>query len=84
MTPEQVEALIRGGCNVAEMGVQSNGNHYDIAVVSDDFVGLNAVKRQQLLYALVREPIAAGTMHAVNFKTYTLEEWQQAQRMGLA
>jgi acid stress-induced BolA-like protein IbaG/YrbA len=41
------------------------------------FDGLRAVKKQQLIYALLNDEIASGAIHAVNMKFYTPQEWAQ-------
>ncbi|MEM6775044.1 MAG: BolA/IbaG family iron-sulfur metabolism protein [Pseudomonadota bacterium] len=51
------------------------GANYNITVVSDVFTDQRPVKRQQTVYAALREAIAAGTIHAVNIHTYTRDEW---------
>ncbi len=49
--------------------------HYKAVIVSELFVGLNAVKRHQKAYAAVGELM--GQIHALALHTYTLEEWAQ-------
>ena len=59
-------------CNSPDPG--KAGIAQDISVVGDLFEGLNAVKKQQLVYAVINEHIASGTIHAVNMKTLTRAE----------
>ena len=61
--------------------MQGEGNHYDITVIGSVFEGLRPVKKQQLVYAALSENIADGSIHAVNIRTFTPEEWQ-AQSAG--
>ena len=49
--------------------------HYKAVIVSELFVGLNAVKRHQKAYAAVGELM--GQIHALALHTYTPEEWAQ-------
>ena len=53
-----------------------SGNHCTVVVVSDDFEGLNQVKRQQKVYQCLNEKIASGEIHAVNIRALTPEQWQ--------
>lgn len=64
------------GCEVV---VSADGNHVDITVIGEVFDGLRPVQRQQRVYAVLREAIASGVIHAVNMKTYTPAEWQASQ-----
>ena len=74
MQAEEIKALLMAGLAGCEVEVSGEGNHFDISVVGDVFEGLNAVKKQQLVYAVINEHIASGTIHAVNIKTLTRAE----------
>ena len=47
--------------------------HFKAVVVTPAFVGLNAVKRHQKVYATLGDLM--GQMHALALHTYTPEEW---------
>ncbi len=53
-----------------------------LTIVSEAFAGLSPVKKQQLVYQCLNPLIADGTLHAVNMKTLTPEEWEKAKRFG--
>ena len=74
MQAEEIKALLMAGLAGCEVEVTGEGNHFDISVVGDVFEGLRAVKKQQLVYAVINEHIASGTIHAVNIKTLTRAE----------
>ncbi len=74
MQAEEIKALLMAGLADCDVEVSGEGNHFDISVVGDVFEGLNAVKKQQLVYAVINEHIASGTIHAVNMKTLTRAE----------
>jgi acid stress-induced BolA-like protein IbaG/YrbA len=74
MQAEEIKALLMAGLVDCDVEVSGEGNHFDISVVGDLFEGLNAVKKQQLVYAVINEHIASGTIHAVNMKTLTRAE----------
>lgn len=77
MQIEEVKALLESQIDVDEVDLAFEGNHVKIAIVSDDFEGLNAVKRQQKVYACLQEAISSGAIHAVHMKTYTKNEWSE-------
>jgi acid stress-induced BolA-like protein IbaG/YrbA len=59
--------------------VGGDGRHFEITVVSAQFEGQRPVKKQQLVYAVLNERIADGSIHAVMMKTLTPAEWQALQ-----
>ncbi len=52
------------------------GSYLNVTIVSDVFVGLTPLKKQQRVYAALNERITSGEVHAVNMKTLTPEQWQ--------
>lgn len=49
--------------------------HYKAVIVSEQFAGLNAVKRHQKVYASLGELMRQ--VHALALHTYTPDEWAQ-------
>lgn len=47
--------------------------HFKAVVVSEQFAGLNSVKRHQKVYATLADLM--GEFHALALHTYTPEEW---------
>ncbi|MEE8058898.1 MAG: BolA family protein [Pseudomonadales bacterium] len=77
MQNDEVKQILQSHLPDCDIEVTSDGSHFDITVVGDVFEGLNAVKKQQLVYAGLNSQIANGNVHAINIKTYTCSEWQQ-------
>jgi len=73
---QQVEQLIRDGIRADTVEVEMSGNHCTVVVVSEEFDGLNQVKRQQKVYQCLNEKIASGEIHAVNIRALTPAQWQ--------
>ena len=76
MQAEEVKTLLTQGLENCEVTVSGEGSHFDILVVGEVFAGLRPVPRQQLVYAVLNEQIADGSIHAVNIRTHTAQEWQ--------
>lgn len=74
MQVENVKALIDQAIAGCDVDVKIDGSHVHLVVVSEAFDGLNAVKRQQLVYGALQDVIASGEIHAVHMKTYTPAE----------
>ncbi len=77
MDAASVKALLQNHMQECEFHVQGEGSHYDIAAIGDVFEGLRPVKKQQLVYAALKDGIADGSIHAVNIRTFTPAEWQE-------
>lgn len=79
MSEDEIRDLVLAGMPGARVEVGGDGYHIDITVVSEAFAGLTRVRRQQLVYAALAEPIRTGALHAVNISTLTAAEWGAAQ-----
>ncbi|MDT3420841.1 BolA protein [Pseudomonas protegens] len=83
MTMQQrIEAALRalqpGHLQVLdESHMHSRGleTHFKAVLVSEQFAGLNSVKRHQKVYATLGELM--GQFHALALHTYTPEEWSK-------
>ncbi|PBP51692.1 BolA family transcriptional regulator [Pseudomonas syringae] len=74
MLTSQVTTL---GTSARKRSMHSRGQqtHYKAVLVSDQFQGLNSVKRHQKVYATLG-PLM-GEFHALALHTYTPEEWSK-------
>ncbi|OYV16395.1 MAG: monothiol glutaredoxin, partial [Methylococcaceae bacterium NSM2-1] len=79
LTSFDVEQLVRQGIPDAKVLVEGEGCDLLITVVSEQFIDLSLVKKQQLVMATLKEPLASGKLHAVSVKAYTQDEWQALQ-----
>ena len=57
-----------------EVDVSVEGNRANIKVVSEAFVGMSRVARQQLIYSCINDLIQGGHLHAVSIVTHTSAE----------
>ncbi len=76
MRAEQVRDMLLRELAGCEVSVSGQDSHYDILVVGAAFAGLSQVKRQQMVYAALKEPIADGRIHAVKIRAVTPAERQ--------
>ncbi len=79
MEAQHIQELLLGGLDNCEVTVSGEGSHFDIVVVGEVFAGLRPVKKQQIVYAVLKDLIADGSVHAVNIQTLTPAEWQGQQ-----
>jgi acid stress-induced BolA-like protein IbaG/YrbA len=74
--PHQVESMIKVGLPDAQVqAISSDGEHYEVVVVSAEFAGKGRVQQHQLVYKALGEVLATGALHAVSLKTLTPEDW---------
>ena len=71
---EQIEAAIAAGIPGAEVHAVVEGNRAQITVISDTFVDMTRVRKQQAVYACIQHLIADGTLHAVSIRALTPAE----------
>jgi monothiol glutaredoxin len=79
LSVSEVTQLVRQGINDAKVKVEGEGCDLMITVVSSQFDDLSLVKKQQLVMATLKEPLASGKLHAVSVKAYTPDEWLDRQ-----
>ncbi|MFZ9739733.1 MAG: BolA family protein [Prochlorotrichaceae cyanobacterium] len=78
----QVENLIKSHIEDSQVFVEDltgGGDHLQVTVVSPLFQGKTRVKQHQMVYGAVQGEMASEAIHALALKTFTPEEWQQAQ-----
>jgi len=79
MTPAEVKQRIESGidCHQVNINEFSGGtDHYSVEIVSDDFIGLNSLKRHRLVMGLFRAELETEEVHALALKTFTVEQSQ--------
>ena len=76
MEPSEIQELLENQMPGCRAQVELDGSHVNVMIVSTAFEGLSTLKKQQMVYGVLGDLIANGTLHAVNMKTYTPAEWQ--------
>lgn len=74
MNDADIQKLLSESIADAEVQVQGEGGKFLVRVVSEAFDGLNAVKRQQLVYRVLNPHIVSGEIHAVTMNLLTRAE----------
>ena len=83
MTIDEIKNLIAAGIDASQVTVKGEGGMFDTIVVAEQFEGLSAVKRQQMVYATVNSHITNGDIHALSIKAYTPKQWQTASKLQI-
>lgn len=77
MLEQEIKQLLESKLVECTAEVEMAGNHLNLVVVSPAFAGLNPVKKQQMVYGVLSDYIADGSVHAVNMRTLTPEQHGQ-------
>ncbi len=74
MDREEIARLLRAGLPDCEIEVSGGDGKFAVAAVGPAFAGLNAVKRQRKVYAILGDHIASGAIHAVSMNLKAPDE----------
>jgi len=82
MTADDIRQLIAEHLACEHLVVDGDGHHWYAVIVSTAFEGKRQIQRHQLVYATVREHMESEDLHALSMKTFTPDEWEQAQQQA--
>lgn len=74
MQSDQIKLLLERQIPQSQVEANFEGSHLKLTVISPAFEGLSRLKKQQLVYSVLAEKIADGTLHAVQMVTLTPEQ----------
>ena len=77
MQSEDIQTMIQQGLPDAEVQVSGDGRHFDAVVISEAFAGKGLLEQHRLVYATLGDKMG-GDIHALTIRTYTREQWAQA------
>lgn len=81
MNPDDIKSLLATALPDCDIQVEGDGRHFNLVLVDKVFEGLRTIKRQQLVYGILNEHIANGSLHAVNMLTFTPAEWVERSQV---
>ena len=77
LSNEEIEQRLRKLSDIDYVNVKGDGYHYQLTIVTDNFLGKSKVARQQWVYAQLKDYIATGSLHALSMTTLTKNEWEK-------
>ncbi|MCX7123289.1 MAG: BolA/IbaG family iron-sulfur metabolism protein [Gammaproteobacteria bacterium] len=84
MEIQEVEASLRANLQAHFVQLTTRDTvHFEAVIVSDDFMEVSRVKRQQRVYETLGPLIASGEMHAIALKLYTRSEWENKDQKNV-
>lgn len=57
--------------------VKGDSGTFQVIAVSEMFIGMSRVKKQQTIYTHLSDDIASNAIHALTIKALTPDEWQK-------
>lgn len=76
LEPKKLESWIAEGLPCEHLAVEGDGAHFSAVIVSQAFAGLNRIKRQQKVNAVLKPHFDSGELHALSMQTLTPDEWR--------
>lgn len=83
MTEDDIKQRLTDKIDATEVLVKIDGSHAHVTVVAEIFAEMTRVKKQQTVYAPLKDLIASGELHAISIKTHTPTEWQREKKLAL-
>lgn len=74
---EQLESQFKHLPEVSDVFVESDGHHFRLTIISDRFEHQSKVARQKWVYAILKNFILSGELHAIEMQTWTQSEWEK-------
>ncbi|PLS68347.1 MAG: BolA family transcriptional regulator [Cyanobacteria bacterium M5B4] len=78
----QITTLIKEAIPGAQVRVEdpyNDGQHFTAIVIAEQFAGQTMIKQHRLVNDALKSYLDDGSIHALQLKTYSPEQWQQAQ-----
>ncbi|NQY42172.1 MAG: BolA/IbaG family iron-sulfur metabolism protein [Legionellales bacterium] len=76
MSDQELHDILAKNFQDGDIDISSDGKHFDVRIVSEKFINLSSLKRQQMVYSFVSEYIRNGYLHALNIRALTVSEWK--------
>ncbi len=74
MSPSDIEDLLTRELTGCEINIDGGDGKFKLSIIGDVFEGLNAVKRQKMIYKILNTQIQSGAIHAVTMQLQTFAE----------
>ena len=74
MSPSDIEVLLESELTGCKINVEGGDGKFNLSIIGDVFEGLNAVKRQKMIYKILNTQIQSGAIHAVTMQLQTVAE----------
>ncbi len=76
LDPKLIQSWITAELPCEYLDIDGDGQHFQAVIVSAEFAGMNRVRRQQRVNAILKPRFDSGELHALSMRTLTPEEWK--------
>jgi len=77
MNTEIIKAKLEQALTLDVCIVKGEGGTFQVIAVSEMFIDMSRVKKQQAIYVHLADDIATNAIHALTIKALTPDEWQK-------
>ena len=74
MSQSDIEDLLTSELTGCRINIEGGDVKFSLSIIGDVFEGLNAVKRQKMIYKILNTQIQSGAIHAVTMQLQTVAE----------
>ena len=74
MSPSDIEDLLASELTGCKINIEGGDGKFNLSITGDVFEGLNAVKRQKMIYKILNTQIQSGAIHAITMQLQTVAE----------
>ena len=74
MSPSDIQDLLESELTGCKINIEGGDGKFNLSITGDVFEGLNAVKRQKMIYKMLNAQIQSGAIHAVTMQLQTVAE----------
>ncbi|MER3445547.1 MAG: BolA family transcriptional regulator [Candidatus Dadabacteria bacterium] len=75
MDPKRIKSIIESAILDSIVDVEGDGTHFQVVVVSSEFVGKGLLEQHQIVYKALGGFM--NNIHALSLRTYTPEQWRR-------
>lgn len=83
MNSEQLCQILQDAFPNAQVHVTGQSGKFDLRIVDSEFEGKRTLLRQQAVYVPIQHLLFNESIHAVNIRAMTPEEWRKASLFGV-
>lgn len=76
VTNEQIKSLIETGIPHARATVTSDGRHFEVVIISEEFNNQDTLTRHRLVFSTLGDRMESE-IHAMSLHTFTQEEYNK-------
>ncbi len=80
MQIDEIKQMIEAGLSGSRVSVTGDGSHFEAEVISDAFDGKGMLQQHRLVYATLGDNIENASIHALSLRTFTPQQWDEAQK----